>query len=158
MGMWNNGTSPVTTTVTFNYPMVVFAHSLHDLIQSYPSAFLKKKENVGIGYFVFDRPKGIDTPTIEVRMSNLGPQNTSVVITATTAVVYTSSADLQIDVSEIVDILSSKLHGVINMEAVIKRNNSGNGLWGHIKTLGCLLFVIIFTLLFIGTCIDYFTS
>lgn len=72
MGMWNNGPSPVTTTVTFNYPMDVVTHSLHDLIQSYPSAFLKKKENVGIGYFVFDRPKGIDTPTIEVRMSIWG--------------------------------------------------------------------------------------
>lgn len=156
MGIWNNGPSPVTTTVVLHYPIDIVAKTMNGIIRSYPRDFLKKKSNIGLGYFLFERPKGIDTPTIEVRMNAIDPHTTGVTITATTIGMSTTSADLQIDVSEVVEILSSKLRGVKNMDAVIKRNNSGNVLWGHIKSFGCLLFVIFFALWFISICVRFF--
>jgi hypothetical protein len=63
-----------------------------------------------------------------------------------------SPTDLQIAITEVQNILMSELKGEDNDNILktIKENNSGNGLWGCLKTVGCLAFICIIILGLLG--------
>lgn len=150
--------TPVSTRIIVKYPIEVVKDAIDSLLKKYPQYFLVKKNgvNAALGTYLFDRPKGIDTPTIRLMLSSIDELNTAIEINCSSDTATTSSSNYQVAISEVQNILVAKLNGKTDDEmlAIIKDNNSGNGFIGCVKTFGCIAFIIIAILGTIGVVIN----
>ncbi|MBR3089858.1 MAG: hypothetical protein IKH02_12685 [Prevotella sp.] len=146
--------TPITNTVILDYPLDKVKFAIHSLLSKYPRYFIAKKNGINdeLHTYIFDRPKGIDTPTIRMTLLSLEGNKTSVEFYCTSNSMTVSPTDLQIAITEVQNILMSELKGEDNDNILktIKENNSGNGLWGCLKTVGCLAFICIIILGLLG--------
>ena len=147
--------TPVTSRVTITFPIGDVKETILYLIRVFPRYFVAKKNGINeeLGTFVFDRPKGVDTPTIRLTLSAVDEKNTNVDIHCSSSSFTSTAPDLQVAITEVQNILMAKLNGKSDeaIKKVIKKNNSGNGVWGCLKTIGCIVVMgIIILVLLVG--------
>lgn len=147
--------TPLYSIITFDFPLNQVKDAINFLLQMFPQYFIAKKNGINnvLGTYVFDRPKGVDTPTIRMTVSSIDNNKTKVEFSCSSNSISASSSDYQVAITEVQNILIAKLKGRTDQEVleVIKKNNSGNGFWGGLKTVGCVVFVIIVIIFIIGS-------
>lgn len=134
--------TPISVHATIHFPLNEVKGAIRSLLATFPQYFIRKKNstNEELGTYVFDRPKGVDTPTIRLTVSTVNEEDTNIEIQCSSNS-FTATSDLQIAVAEVQNILMAKLNGKSDDEIkkVIKKNNSGNGVLGCFKSIGCLI-------------------
>lgn len=135
--------TPVTSKVIVSFPITTVKDAVRSLLRSYPKFFITKKNGINdeLGTYIFDRPKGIDTPTIRITLQKVNENQTCIELHSSSRSMTSTAPDLQLSITEVQNILMAKLSGKSRNDIlkIIKRNNSGNGVWGCIKSLGCLI-------------------
>lgn len=147
--------TPVTSKVTVAFPIGDVKKAIAYLIRVFPQYFVAKKNGINeeLGTYIFDRPKGVDTPTIRLTLSAVDEKSTNVEIHCSSSSFTSTPPDLQVAITEVQNILMAKLDGKSDeaIKEVIKKNNSGNGVWGCLKSIGCIVVVgIMFLVLLTG--------
>ena len=139
--------TPLSSSATVGFPLEKVKEAVTFLLNNYSQYFIAKKNGINndLGTYIFDRPKGIDTPTIRITLSSISDNQTKVDINCSSQSMTTSSADYQLAITEVQNILAAKLNGKSDQEIleVLKMNNSGNGVWGCIKGIGCLVVIVV---------------
>ena len=124
------------------------------MLKTYPQYFIAKKNGINndLGTYLFDRPKGVDTPTIRITLSAINDNQTKLDINCTSQSMTASSADYQVAITEVQNIIMAKLNEKSEQEIleVLKKNNSGNGVWGCIKNIGCVVIIVLIIIYIIG--------
>lgn len=151
---------PVNSCIEVNYPIEKVKNGIEELLRDYPKYFIVGKNGCcsEIGTYVFTRPKGINTPTLRITLSQINDLKTKIDINSSSSSFMVDSPDLQIAITEVYNIFIAKLKNFSEKEIkkVIKQNNSGNGVWGCVKTFGCglaLLFMMIIIVVTFIRCI-----
>ena len=151
---------PVTSKVTVDFPIGDVKESIQYLLRVFPQYFIAKKNGINeeLGTFVFSRPKGVDTPTIRLTLSAVDEKSTNVEIHCSSSSFTPTPPDLQVAITEVQNILMAKLNGKPDeaIKEVIKKNNSGNGVWGCLKTIGCIVVVGIMILVLLAGVLSVF--
>lgn len=146
--------TPLSSSVTVDFPLEKVKEAVSFLLNKYPQYFIAKKNGINndLGTYIFDRPKGIDTPTMRITLSAISDNQTKVDINCSSQSMTASSADYQVAITEVQNILAAKLNGKSDQEIleVLKKNNSGNGVWGCIKSIGCVVIVAIIIIYIFG--------
>lgn len=160
----NTEAAPVNSSITVNYPLEWVKKCIEELLKDYSQYFVvvKNGNNSELNTYVFSRPKGIDTPIIRITLAQIEDFKTQIDINASSQSFTVTPPDLQLAITEILNILVAKLKGSTGdkLEKILKKNNSGNGTWGCLKTIGCgaiLLFIVFFFgLVFIRFVLEFF--
>ena len=138
---------PVTSKVTIAFPIGDVKDSIRFLIEEFPQYFIPQKNGINedLGTYVFNRPKGVDTPTIRLTLSAVDENNTNVEFHCSSSSITSSTPDMQVAITEVLNILIDKLNGksIEEIKETIKKNNSGNGVFGCFKSIGCIVFFLI---------------
>lgn len=146
--------TPLSSSVSIDFPLDKVKEAVSFLLKTYPQYFIAKKNGINndLGTYIFDRPKGIDTPTMRITLSALDDKRTKVDINCTSQSMTSSSADYQVAITEVQNILMAKLNRKSEQEIleVLKNNNSGNGVWGCIKSIGCVVIIALIVISIIG--------
>ena len=154
--------TPLTSKVTFTFPIGDVKESIQYLLRVFPQYFIAKKNGINdeLGTFVFDRPKGVDTPTIRLTLSAVDEKSTNVEIHCSSSSFTSTPPDLQVAITEVQNILMAKLNGKSDeaIKEVIKMNNSGNGVWGCLKTIWCIVIVVIMILVLLAGVLSLFIN
>lgn len=105
-----------------------------------------------LGTYVFTRPKGVNTPTIRMTVQEVGSDKTKIIFNSSSSSFTVTAPELQTSISEVQNILLAVLKGVRNqeLEAIIKSNNSGNGCFSCMQSIGCTI-VFILIIIVLGT-------
>ena len=147
--------TPINSNIIVDFPLDEVKNAIIFLLQMFPQYFIAKKNGINneLGTYAFDRPKGIDTPTILMALSSINQNKTKVEFNCSSNSISPSSSDYQVAINEVQNILMAKLKGCSDQEVleVIKKNNSGNGIRGSIKTIGCVAFLIIVIIFILGS-------
>lgn len=148
---------PATNEIIVDYPILNVKQAIAFLLESYsPKYFIPEKNGINhtFGTYVFSRPKGINTPTIRLTLQQIEENKTKIAFNSSSSSVIVTSSELQTSISEVENIILGVLKGAKNEElkAIIKSNNSGNGCFSCIQSIGCAVFVIVVILLlgFVG--------
>ena len=152
--------TPVTNRVTIAFPIGEVKKAIRYLLREFPQYFVAKKNGINeeLATYVFDRPKGVDTPTIRLTLSAVDDGNTTVEIHCSSSSFTSTPPDLQVAITEVQNIMMAKLNGKSDeaIKDVIKKNNSGNGLFGCLKSIGCIVVVGIMILCLLTAFISIF--
>lgn len=148
---------PVNSSIEINYPIEDVKKCIEELLRTYPQHFIANKNGVSheLGTYVFSRPKGIETPTLRVTVSEIERLKTKIVINCSSSSFLVTPPDLQLAITEVHNILMANLKGCSKEELtrIIKQNDKGNDAWGCLKSIGCLGFFgipLLFCLFVLG--------
>lgn len=144
--------TPATNEIIVDYPIQNVKQAIAFLFECYsPKYFIPEKNGINhtLGTYVFSRPKGINTPTIRLTIQQVEENKTKIVLNSSSSGITVTTQALQTSISEVENIILGILKGARNEElnAIIKSNNSGNGCFSCIQTIGCAVFLIIIVLL-----------
>ncbi len=146
--------TPLSSAISIDFPLVKVKEAVSFLLKTYPQYFIAKKNGINndLGTYLFDRPKGVDTPTIRITLSAINDNQTKLDINCTSQSMTASSADYQVAITEVQNIIMAKLNEKSEQEIleVLKKNNSGNGVWGCIKNIGCVVIIVLIIIYIIG--------
>lgn len=136
---------PINSSIEINYTIEDVKKCIEELLKNYPQYFIAKKNGVSheLGTYVFSRPKGIDTPTLRLTLSEIDRLKTKIDINCSSSSFTVTPPDLQLAITEVHNILMAKLKGSSKEELtrIIKQNDKGNDTWGCLKSIGCLGFL-----------------
>lgn len=146
---------PVTNEIVVSYPLEKVKQAISLLLECYsPKYFVPEKNGVShaLGTYVFTRPKGVNTPTIRMTVQEVGSDKTKIIFNSSSSSFTVTAPELQTSISEVQNILLTVLKGVRNqeLEAIIKSNNSGNGCFSCMQSIGCTI-VLILIIIVLGT-------
>ena len=152
MILMNDIAIPATNDVLVDYPIQNVKQAVAFLLECYsPKYFIPKKNGINptLGTYVFSRPKGIKTPTIRLTLHQIEGNKTKMVFSSSSDGFAVSSSELQTSISEVENIILGVLKGANkkDLDAIIKSNNSGNGCFSCIQSIGCAVFVVFMILL-----------
>lgn len=149
--------TPITNEIIVDYPILNVKQAIAFLLKYYsPKYFIPIKNGINhtLGTYVFSRPKGINTPIIRLTLQQTEDNKTKIVLNSSTDCITVTPSELQTSISEVENIVLSVLKGAKKeeLDAIIKSNNSGNGCFSCIQSIGCVVFVIamIFILGIVG--------
>jgi hypothetical protein len=146
------GQTPISTNIELPYSAEVVKNAIRAILQEYSPKYFSYKEsgiNNETGTYNFTRTKWSNVPNFLVTVTERGEEKTSITINCSSDLYTTSPSSLQTDTTEIINILSEKLKGATDeeMQEVIKKNSSGNGIGGCAWTSCLLIFLGIPVLL-----------
>lgn len=154
--------TPVTNKVTIAFPIGDVKKAIRYLMREFPQYFIAKKNGINeeLGTYVFDRPKGVDTPTIRLTLSTIDDNNTNVEMHCSSSSFTSTPPDLQVAITEVQNILMAKLNGKSDeaIKETIKKNNSGNGVLGFLKSIGCIVVVGIMIIVLLTSVLGIFIN
>ena len=118
--------TPISSSISIVFPLDKVKEAVSFLLKTYPQYIIAKKNGINndLGTYIFDRPKGIDTPTMRITLSAIGDNQTHVDMSCTSQSMTASSADYQVAITEVQNILMAKLNGKSEQEIleVLKKN------------------------------------
>lgn len=146
---------PVNSSVEVNYSIEQVKKSIEDLLRVYPQYFIVSKNGVchDLGTYVFTRPKGVNTPTLRISLSEIDATKTKIDINCSASSFIVTPPELQTAITEVHNILMAKLKGVSGqrLKNIIKQNDSDNNAWGCLKSIGwigCLAIPLLIAAIF----------
>ncbi len=85
-------------------------------------------------------------------VQEVGSDKTKIIFNSSSSSFTVTAPELQTSISEVQNILLAVLKGVRNqeLEAIIKSNNSGNGCFSCMQSIGCTI-VLILMIIVLGT-------
>lgn len=145
---------PVTNEIVVDYSIEKVKQAISLLLECYsPKYFVPEKNGICpvLGTYVFARPKGVNTPTMRLTVQEVESDKTKIVFNSSSSSFIVTAPELQASISEVQNILLAVLKGARNqeLESVIKTNNSGNGCFSCMQSIGCF-FLFLFLLVVLG--------
>lgn len=144
----SNNTNPLSSNILVNFPIKEVGKTIVSIISENPSSYISNTNqlNKALNSFCFQIPTGLDGSEIRINLYKDSEATTIVNITATPiSNLYTTPSDLQNSISEVQNVIYSKLNGAsINEIKKLKTYSSGT-------KKGCSF--VFSTILFICICI-----